>query len=270
MNNIKNKNKIIIELLNIFNLMSNEKETIDICDFLDEIEKYCNENNIEEYKDVSKQSDCNEFLIFLLNVIHKLYSYKVSIKYTGEIKTDNDKLAVKSIESLSNNFKNEFSFIIPLFYGQYYSNYNNNFNFDHFNHIYLNIDNKCNNIYDCFELFIKDELINDKKKTLSFWYFPKILIICFNKYNNKKLIDYPLENLDLNKYAKAYKKDCKFNLLSIVNHIGNSYGGHYYMYNIYKNKCVLFNDDKVNDIDINDIDKQNTYMLIYKKILNNI
>ena len=42
------------------------------------------------------------------------------------------------------------------------------------------------------------------------------------------------------------------------------------MYNIYKEKCVLFNDDVVNEIDIEDIDKQNTYMLVYKKILNNI
>ena len=112
----KNKNKIIIDLLKIFKLMNTEENTIDISDFLDEIEKYSNENNIEEYKDVSKQSDCNEFLIFLLNIIHKLYSNKVSINYIGEIKTDNDKLAIKSIESLSNNFKNEFSFIMPLFY----------------------------------------------------------------------------------------------------------------------------------------------------------
>lgn len=263
----KKEHKLINEIINVFNLLKDNNKSVDILELLCEIENYSNDNNIKEYIDTSKQSDANEFLIFLLNVIHKLYSNKVNIKYIGEIKTINDKLAIKSIDSLNKCFKNEYSFIVQLFYGQFFCIYNKTINFEPFNNIYLDITENTDNIYDCMDNFIKEELINDKKKTMLFWSFPKYLIICFNRYINKnKLIEYPIYNLDFNKYTKGYKKDNQFNLISIINHIGSNDYGHYYMYNIYDDKCILFNDDIVNEVDIKKIDKNNTYLLIYKKI----
>ena len=42
--------------------------------------------------------------------------------------------------------------------------------------------------------------------------------------------------------------------------------GHYYSYNIYNNRCIMYNDEIVKEIDINKIDKINSYILIYNKL----
>lgn len=264
----KKNNKLIIELTNIFELLENNKESLDIDDFLDNIQDYAIDNNIEEFQDVNQQNDANEFLFFLFDIIHKIFSYKVNIKYIGEIKTLNDKLAIKSIKSLNKNFKNEYSFLVNLFYGQYISIFDKNIQFEPFNQLLLNLDENTNTIFDCVDNFIKNEKINDKIKKMSFWYFPNYLIICFNRFieneKNEKLINYPINNFNLNSYSKGYKKNNIFNLISVINHSGSINFGHYYMYNIINNEIYLINDNIINKVD--KINKKDTYMLVYKKL----
>jgi len=266
--NIYKSNSILIkELSNIFNLLEKNDKSIDILEFLCEIEKYSQENNIEEYEDVNTQSDSNEFLIFLLDIIHNFFKSSVTITYKGEIKTIQDKLAIKSLQCLNTNFKNNYSFIIQLFYGQYFSVYDKSFNFEPYNHIYLDLNNQYDNIYDCMDNFVKEEIVEGKKKVLAFWSFPKYLIICFKRFNNNRknnqLIDYPIKKLDFNKYTICFKKDSIFDLVSVINHTGNLYGGHYYMYNIINDKYFIFNDTRINEC--NNINKKDSYILIYRK-----
>ena len=260
-----NNNIIIKELKNIFIKLS-ENNTINIINFIKELENYCLINNIKEYINITKQSDAQEFLLFLINIIHDVISYKVKIEYKGDIKTFNDKLAIKSIQSLNKYLKNNYSFIINLFYGQYLSIYNKSINFEPFNVIYLDINKNDDTIYDCFNNYIKNEKIDNIDKKTLFWNFPKILIICFKLYDYKKNINFPFYNLNLNKYTLGYEKNNNYNLVNIINHSGNINYGHYYMYNINNNNYTLYNDNIVKQINLNDININNTYILIYNKI----
>ena len=45
-----------------------------------------------------------------------------------------------------------------------------------------------------------------------------------------KIIDFPIDNLDLNKYCEGYDNDNFYELYGISNHSGKTFGGHYYAY----------------------------------------
>jgi hypothetical protein len=94
---------------------------------------------------------------------------------------------------------------------------------------------------------------------------PNVFVITFKRYNNfyekdNTIIDYPL----------LFEIDgIKLELYSIVNHFGsNIYCGHYTSFTKYLNDDNWYHidDDSIEQINIEDIDKSNIYMLFYKKI----
>ena len=109
---------------------------------------------------------------------------------------------------------------------------------------------------------------------------PKILIFHLKRFNkNNKLndkINFPLYNLDMNNYITF--KDNKINnysydLVCIINHMGSLNGGHYTAFckNYYKNKWFCFNDETVYEINENDVNSENAYVLFYQlKDIDNI
>ena len=141
----------------------------------------------------------------------------------------------------------------------------------------IEIPHNSENLYDCLDNFsdmetvIEDENQKIIKKVL-FWSLPDVLIIFLKRYNNNlekinKLLDFPLDDLDMSKYVKGYNKDSyKYSLYGISNHGGGLGGGHYWSYiknldgNWYK-----FNDNLVSTIPLEKVVSPNAYCLFYKK-----
>ena len=118
----------------------------------------------------------------------------------------------------------------------------------------------------------KSKTYENVKRQILFWSFPSILVIDlkrFSKNNNKnqKLIDIPIENLDLSKYVIGYKKDdYVYDLYGICNHSGSVHGGHYtaYVKNA-NNKWYSFNDTNVSEINPTMLISSKAYCLFYRK-----
>lgn len=104
------------------------------------------------------------------------------------------------------------------------------------------------NIYECLDNYCRPELLNgdnkwfnessgqhqDATKQLMFWSFPSVLIIVLKRASlglrkSRHLIDFPLEGLDLSKYARDYNnKKYVYDLYGICYHHGSSsVSGHY-------------------------------------------
>ena len=171
------------------------------------------------------QNDVQEFLVFIIDSMHEAISREVVVTINGNIITKVDKMAYDAMKTWKSHFKNNYSKIIDLFYGQLASKITSleghkeilSNNYDPICFFTLPIPNISKNnqenitIYDCFDLFtlpeildgdnkIKDERTNEylkAKKTIKIWNFPKILIVSFKRFRNNfskinNLIDFPL------------------------------------------------------------------------------
>ena len=116
-------------------------------------------------------------------------------------------------------------------------------------------------------------------KKIDFYDTPKVLILYLKKKINAELYKVPIkfpinEQLDLSKYYKGEKTENCYELISIINFVGNNYTGHYNVYckHPLDNKWHLFNDSAcyiINDI-TKDIKYEDVYAIVYKKIDYNI
>ena len=254
------------------------------------------------------QNDMPEFLLFIIECLHNSISRPVTLKIKGTSENNKDEMALKCLNMLRISYEKEYSEIMHLFYGIYVSqvksfpskdvlgvNPENYFIIDLPIPIINNKEqNKKNinryiNIYDCFDLYTKEELLegdnayyNDKKKlkenaikNITFWSFPQILVITLKRFHVSNVIqkldefiDFPLENLDLSKYCSGYNpQNYIYDLYGICNHYGNTMGGHYtsFVKNA-ENKWVHYNDEQVNILqNINIIKTNNAYCLFYRK-----
>ena len=90
-------------------------------------------------------------------------------------------------------------------------------------------------------------------------------------YLYKTPIKFPInEQLDLSKYYKGEKTENRYELISIINFVGNNITGHYNVYckHPLENKWHLFNDSAcyiIQDIS-KDIKYEDVYAIVYKKI----
>ena len=294
------KNTVIFQLYKIFKIsMSNDNKQLTINAFRKTIS---NKNFIwGEHQ----HQDSQEFLTFLLNTIEDEIKCK-KIFVPGRKIDKSTKINIENLMALKNweDFtKNEHSIIKNLFVGQNQSilqcskcNFKSN-HFEIFLNLQLNINNRCSNIYDCLNYYVKKEqlerdnsvwcnfcfLKNRAFKSNYIWRTPKILIINFKrfKYNdygmitgkNTKLIKYPIEGLDLTKFINPnspYINKCKYNLFGVNIHksIGgcnNINFGHYIscVKNRYDNKWYIFDDNNTYPATLNDIINPNSYLLFY-------
>jgi len=230
------------------------------------------------------QEDSEEVLLHILDLLHNALKYNISLNYSGVPKNNRDILMVKSLDNWSLYYKNNYSNIIDIFYGQYISSTvcnkcnNQNNNFEPCSSINIQITPQCNTLDDCFDLFTNSEKIEEYKcdkcneintsfKKLNIWKSPKTLIIVLKRFNgNIKLqhhIKFPLR-MNLEKYVTGYDKDDSYYVLnSIIEHQGDLNFGHYVSY-IIKDKIYKMNDNNISTItNINNIQ---AYILVYKKI----
>jgi len=239
------------------------------------------------------QNDLPEFLLFLMDCLHNSINRSVKINITGKILNTKDKLAKQCYEMIKNMYSKDYSEILDIFYGTHVSivkdiNYKtlNNTPEPYFL-IDLPIPEDSNNpnLYDCFDLFTKEELLSGDEKydnngekidafrQIKFWSFPKVLVIDLKRFKsngrkNNKLITFPLEDLTLVKYCIGYNKESYiYDLFGICNHSGGTLGGHYtaYVKNANDN-WYHFNDTIVKKVDnIDDLISNKAYCLFYRK-----
>jgi len=250
---------------------------------------------LDDRFDDNSQHDAQEALFTLIDLFHTEMSFEVNIYPNGVIKNDLDKKMVESIKVWSKYFNKQYSEILNIFYGQFYSKitcikckYELN-NYDPFSMIALPITNTSKNIYDCFDDFIKHETLDSENKwkcekcnelsesikEINIWKSPNILILVLKRfsytenYSSKKInniIDFPLFNLNLTKYVNGYDKyDSIYNIYGIIYHHGNLNFGHYTACckNKMNNKWYLFDDENVSEC--KSIRIQDAYILFYEK-----
>ena len=245
------------------------------------------------------QNDVQEFLVFFIDSLHEALCKEVVITISGTIKNDTDKMALKAMTNWKDFFKNSYSKIIQLFYGQMVTRIfvngivkSTNYSPICFFTLYIP-DNKPNpTIYDCFDNFTAtEELTDDNKwkddngiaydaeKKIDIWDFPDIIIVSINRFNNRgkkrhDMVLYPIDNLDLSKYCIGYNKyKSTYDLYGICNHTGGTNSGHYFSYCKFKDgNWYEFNDSTVSNISNDKLVTSSAYCLFYKKtsMINNV
>jgi len=204
------------------------------------------------------QNDMSEFLLFFMDCLHNSISRGVNMKVSGNPETNTDQMAIQCYKMLQDTYSKEYSEIMDLFYGIYVSEIVSID--DSVHHVMkpesffildlpiLDSNRLATNLYECFDMYIKPELLEgdnawfnektgkkeDIKKRISFWNFPKVLVITLKRFSPdgqqklNSLINFPLENLDLSNYVRGYNKESYiYDLYGICNHMGGVMGGHY-------------------------------------------
>ena len=223
------------------------------------------------------QNDMPEFLQFFLECVHNSISRKVSMNINGTPVNDLDRRAIQCYNMLKETYSNEYSEIMDMYYGIYMSEIiskktgeccsmkpESYFILDlpihHNQHL-------AKTLYDCFNMFTHSESLEgenawlnektgqkeDVNKQISFWNFPKIIVITLNRFSidgTRKLtipIDFPLDDLDLSSYVHGYNPfSYKYDLFGICNHIGGVSGGHYTAFvRNSENRWLHYNDRNV-------------------------
>lgn len=251
---------------------------------------YCIKNS-KKMKNINNtmQQDVTEFLIMLLDIFHDNLKRDVKMSISGNIKNNYDILSKKCYNEYKKLYENNYSEIIPLFYGIEVKNIqnieNNNLlsiKIEPFSILTLSIPNidKRITLYDCLDEYCKNELLvgenmwyNEKidkkepvKVSTKFFQLPDILIICIKQYTDiKKLINFPIQNLDLNKYMLCPFSEYIYDLYAVCNHEGNTNFGHYTSLINYDNKWFKFNDTTIKKVSCSEIISPNAYCLFYKK-----
>lgn len=289
--NINHETLLMKEWVRLVNGIKNENCIITPLSFLKAVIISANKNGY--MFNFNRQNDVEEFLVFFIDSLHEEIKRKVNITISGKIVNALDKMALDAMKEWKDYFKNNYSTIIEIFYGQLVSHIKV-VNEDIHSYTYspictfslpINKNNENINIYDCFNLFTKSQLLDgenkwkydkdgkyyDIEKSYNIWKFPKILIIHLKRFNNdgtkiNNLIDFPINNLDLSPYCVGYDKNKSFfSLIGICNHIGSNNSGHYYSYCKKKDGWYKFDDTNVNSINESKLITKNAYCLFYKK-----
>ena len=111
------------------------------------------------------------------------------------------------------------------------------------------------------------------KKRITFWSFPKILIITFKRFSidgqrkRQDLISFPLDKLVLSNYVSGYNaSQYVYDLYGVCNHSGGPQGGHYTAFVKTKKQWCLFDDSNVKQkVDESKIITPKAYCLFYRK-----
>ena len=118
----------------------------------------------------------------------------------------------------------------------------------------------------------KKEQLAEKK--IEIFTIPEILILHLKRFKNNlklgNLVNFPIENLDMEKYIIYNEKKVNnnlYDLFAVANHYGGLNGGHYISYckNFLNNKWFEFNDSFISEIHQKKIVSSSAYLLFYKR-----
>jgi len=142
---------------------------------------------------------------------------------------------------------------------------------------------------DCLQLFNEEEYLDKENewfckkcknsvnalKKLEFFYLPKILCICLSRFKkvintyekNGKYVEFPIENLQMNKYM-TFKdgKNYIYDLFAVCQHYGGTGGGHYTaICKNYDENWYSYNDSNCSPSSKQDICTSSAYILFYRR-----
>ena len=156
--------------------------------------------------------------------------------------------------------------------------------------------NDCVNIYDCLELFKKEEKLNDNEwycnqcknyksalKKVLIYRAPNYLVIHLKRFQvktnesrkgtqsckkNESFINFPINNFSLSNFVIGSNKNTAiYDLYGVVEHFGGLQYGHYIAKCKNFFKWYKYNDSRVSEISESDIITPNAYLLFYKKLI---
>ena len=293
-NRDKDEIKLVIEWFKVLNALWQENSIVKPQTFRNEVRLLAYKQGINLNLVGNGQNDVQEFLQFLINSLHNGLSKKVTMNISGKVVNDLDKQALEAFKSWRLFFREDYSKLVELFYGQHSSNIFSldkqilSTTYEPFCYLTLPIPEKTDvSIQDCLDSYSKFELLEgenkwyDEKqkeyiecyKQIKFWKTPKILIIVLKRFlnngsKNNTLVDFPLDNLDLSRLSLGYGANKnKYKLRSIANHVGSLGGGHYFAYSLHRDndKWYCYNDSSVREIGVSEIVSEKAYCLFYEK-----
>jgi ubiquitin C-terminal hydrolase len=289
--------KILLEWKTLTELMWSANGVVNPLKFVKSVHEIATRKNIEIFTGWA-QNDVTEFLRFIVNCFHTAISRPVNVNVTGKAKNELDNMAVKCCDLLSTIYKKEYSEIYDMFYGISVTEIKDSMGVicsqkpEHYFIIDLPIpiEKEKITLYDCLDLFVKDELLtgdnqwfNEKTgvkediiKRNYFWNFPKILVITLKRFsvsNNGNIsrinnnIECPLTAFNLSNYVEGYdKKKYVYELYGVSNHMGGPMGGHYTSYVKTIKGWMHFNDGNLEIINEDNVISSKAYCLFYKII----
>ena len=253
------------------------------------------------------QNDVCEFLLLWMECVHNSICRKIRININGKYETKMDEMAVQCYKYLEQIYSKDYSEMYEMFYGIYMTTIFSkdrqtvlSMKPEHFfildmqlfemkpeNQVITNT-NIFNDVYQSFDCYVNAEHMSGEnawfndatgqkeevQKTTTFWNFPKVLVLCLKRFSNdgkrklSHLVNFPLENLNLEKYVKGYNaKQYVYDLYAVCNHYGGVQGGHYTAFVKHATGIWLhFNDTTVSKItDISQIVSPSAYCLFYRK-----
>ena len=245
------------------------------------------------------QNDLPEFLLFIIDCFHNSLSRGVTMRISGNAKNGRDIMAIKCYDTLKTVYAKEYSEIMDLFYGIYVSEIlsadgtiSHTMKPEQFFMLDIpivsNNNTQLNSLYDCINHYTLPEQMvgenawfnektnqkEDVMKRLSFWNFPKILVIALKRFSadgchkNASIIDFPINNLDLSPYVKGYQPHTHtYDLYGICNHLGGTSGGHYTSFvKTADGVWMHFDDERMETINNETaLITSNAYCLFYRK-----
>lgn len=246
------------------------------------------------------QNDVGEFLSFIINSLHNGISFPIKSIIRGEVKTKIDKIELEAAKAWSDHFKDDFSPLIPLFYGQFISTVrctrcgNENIRAEPVSCLSLEIPRIANpqdeiTLDNCLDSFTNEERLTGENryscekcnmktnavKSMAYWHLPKIMVIQIKRFRYtasghqtkiNNVINFPLE-LSMYKYCISGDRHNKslYELFGVMNHIGGTGGGHYYAYvKNYRGEWNEYNDSRVSPISENKLVDRTAYCLFYR------
>jgi len=244
------------------------------------------------------QNDLPEFLLFIVDAIHKSISRQVTMRICGHVVNPIDQLAMECYGMLRSTYHNEYSEIMDMFYGMYVSELSNleiperiySRKPESFFILDLEVKTQQGQLFtklsECLDSFTSAEVMQgdnawfneatqrkeDVRKRIVFWNFPNILVITLKRFQDdaRKLqheIDFPLTQLDLSKYVVGYNPShYVYDLFGVCNHSGGTMGGHYTAYVLTAaGGWIHFNDTSVEPIPSVRVVSPKAYCLFYRK-----
>ena len=292
--NNKHESALLIEWDNLRKIMWKDNCVISPGKFITTIQNIAKIKKMDIFTCFS-QNDVSEFLLFIIDCFHSAISREVKMTINGTPENEKDQIAVLCFNMIEKMYKNEYSEVWNIFYAVHVSQIrcletNKILNNAPEPFFIINLpipeNNKNPSLYDCFDLYVKEEILegpnawyneNTQKyeivtRQILFWSFPNILVIDLKRFfsnnnKNQKLVNIPIDNLDLSKYVIGYKKEnYVYDLYGICNHSGSVDGGHYtaYVKNA-NNRWYSFNDTNVSEINSNMLITTKAYCLFYRK-----
>lgn len=233
------------------------------------------------------QQDAHECLLSILNIIHIASSNSLTSYHIGPVDTKIHEKLLNSKKAWITDFKDDYSIINHLFFGQYIQKLRCNtcehttYKYEPFIDLGLSINEKFCTLYDLMDDYFKKQKVNfvcegNCKRTVSFTKrvkiikLPKYIIIHLKRFTNKlKKIDTTVafsSEIDMSKYSVVLENSSvDYELISVINHSGTLESGHYSTFNrTYDGIWVHLDDNKVNKVDPKEICTNKAYILIYE------